>query len=1066
MEISRQKTVNRAVTTKPAAAFQMQTSKVSSPHDPAEKEASATAKRVMQRVVPESSVAYVPVGEGGFFAKSSGIHRYSAKGIFAKHKNEHLEINRKAEGPPDVSSNVSAELQSSEISGTPLPLSVRKFMEPRFNADFSKVRIETGDKAAVMNRQVGAQAFTVGNQIYFGKDRFQPETHEGKELIAHELTHTIQQGATIQRSEDPTVTQHSPVHIQRWGIIDEALDYIADKANMIPGFRMFTIVLGVNPINMSKVDRSAANILRALVEFMPGGGLIVKALDNHGVFDKVGNWVEQQVRALGLVGSSIKQALMDFVKSLGIKDAANLSGVWNRAKRIFTEPIDQIINLAKSVVSGIVQFIKDAILRPIAKLAEGTRGYDLLKAVLGKDPITGDAIPQTADTLIAGFMKLIGQEDVWNNMKKANAVPRAFAWFKGAMNQLMAFIREIPSLFMKAFKSLEIADIILLPNAFAKLASVFGGFIGNFFSWAANAVWNLLEIIFDVVSPGALGYIKKTGSALKSILKNPLPFVGNLVKAAKLGFTNFAANFGTHLKAGLIDWLTGSLPGIYIPKAFSLAEIVKFVFSVLGLTWQNIRQKLVKVVGEPAVKAMETGFNIVVTLVTQGPAAAWEQIKEQLADLKDMVIGGIQDFVIDMVVKKAVPKLIAMFIPGAGFISAILSIYDTVMVFVNKISKIIQVVTGFINSITAIAAGAIGAAASKVETTLAGLLALGINFLAGFIGLGKVADKVMGVIQKVRAPIDKALDWLINWIVTLARKLGKFIAQAGVPQDPNERLKLGKQAALAAVNRFAGKPAAEAVLTPLLSVIKTRYCFVRLDVIPRQGKWHLIGEVNPKFDEATKTLLPGAMVPPEGGQTLLVGEGNFTFALSIAGKTQIGGSLLATDYMVNERQTLEKTATEERRNAAVQANIAKLESIGVQVIRQVDAIDPASYPSGEFDIVAFNHPLVLTKDEENKTVRGGEKANIELIEGFLAAAKQKIKSGGSIIIISSRFRLQRWKLDEMAERLQLEQAVMKFVAKKFPGYKHEKTMKGESAKTVQSRDQFVVIFTIKAGIQG
>jgi hypothetical protein len=801
----------------------MQTSKVSSPHDPAEKEAAATAKTVMQTVVPESSIAYVPAGKGGFFAKSSEIHGHAGKGVFAKHKNEHLEINRKVEGPPDTSSNVSAEMQSSEISGTPLPLSVRKFMEPRFNADFSKVRIETGDKAAVMNRQVGAQAFTVGNQIYFGKDRFKPETQEGKELIAHELTHTIQQGSTIQRSEDPTVTQHTPVHIQRWGIIDEALDYFADKANMIPGFRMFTIVLGVNPINMSKVDRSAANILRALVEFMPGGGLIVKALDSHGVFDKVGNWVEQQVKALGLVGSSIKQAVMDFVKSLGIKDAANLSGVWNRAKRIFTEPIDRIIALAKSVVTGIIQFIKDAILRPIAKLAEGTRGYDLLKAVMGKDPITGDAVPQTADTLIGGFMKLIGQEEVWNNMKKANAIPRAFAWFKGAMSQLMAFIREIPSLFIKAFKSLEIADIILVPNAFAKLASVFGGFIGNFLSWAGNAVWNLLEIIFDVVSPGALGYIKKTGAALKSILKNPLPFLGNLVKAAKLGFTNFAANFGTHLKAGLIDWLTGSLPGIYIPKAFSLAEIVKFVFSVLGLSWQNIRQKLVKVVGEPAVKAMETGFKIVVTLVTQGPAAAWEQIKEQLANLKDMVIGGITDFVVDMVVKKAVPKLIAMFIPGAGFISAILSIYDTVMVFVNKISKIIQVVTGFINSITAIAAGAIGAAASKVETTLAGLLALAINFLAGFAGLGKVADKVMGVIQKVRAPIDKALDWLINWIVTMAKKLfakafGKEKGKEGEDSSANVKKK-----AKDALQARRGKVGSFEELTSIFNQVYTQF---------------------------------------------------------------------------------------------------------------------------------------------------------------------------------------------------------------------------------------------------
>ena len=138
---------------------------------------------------------------------------------------------------------------------------------------------------------------------------------------------------------------------------------------------------------------------------------------------------------------------------------------------------------------------------------------------------------------------------------------------------------------MQAFKSLEIVDIILIPRAFMKLAQRVRRLRRPLrHAGARNAVWNLLEIIFDVVSPGALGYIKKTGAALKSILKNPLPFVGNLVKAAKLGFLNFADNFLDHLKAGLIDWLTGSLPGVYIPKAFSLGEIAKFVFSVLGLT--------------------------------------------------------------------------------------------------------------------------------------------------------------------------------------------------------------------------------------------------------------------------------------------------------------------------------------------------------------------------------------------------------------------------------------------------------------------------------------------------
>lgn len=760
---------------------------VSSPSDREELEAQATGKKIARMAEPGAGSSIpAPASKPGIFRRAAAIiaRRWNAvvSPVPAAAKPV---LQRKADSPGKASPEVSAEIQGNLSSGTPLPSRVRGFMEPRFRADFSQVRIHTGDRAASLSRQLNAQAFTVGRDVFFGKDQFKPDTAEGRELVAHELTHTIQQGAAVQRSEEPTVAHRSPTMVQRLGIGD-ALNFFANKANLIPGFRMFTIILGVNPINMSRVDRSAANILRALIEFLPGGGLITQALENSGVFDKVGAWVEQQIQSLGMAGSAIKQAITAFLDSLSWSDIFDLGGVWERAKRIFTEPIDRIINFAKGLVTGIIQFIKDAILMPLAKLAEGTRGWDLLCAVLGKNPITGDPVPRNAETLIGGFMKLVGQQDVWENMKKANAIGRAWAWFQGAMSALMGFVQQIPTLAINAFKALELVDIVLVPRAFVKVAVVFGNFIGNFISWGLNAAWNLLEIIFDVVSPGALSYIKRTGAALKSILKNPLPFVGNLVKAAKQGFLNFASNFGTHLKAGLIDWLTGSLPGIYIPKAFSLQEIVKFVLSVLGLSWANVRQKLVKVVGETAVKAMETGFDIVVTLVTQGPAAAWDKIKDQLANLKDMVIGGITDFVVDMVVKKAIPKLIAMFIPGAGFISAILSIYDTIMVFVNKISQIIQVVTGFIDSIVAIAAGAIGAAATRVETTLARLLSLAINFLAGFIGLGKVADKVMGVIQKVRAPIDKALDWLVNWIVTMAKKL--FAKVFGKKDQPSKNL--------------------------------------------------------------------------------------------------------------------------------------------------------------------------------------------------------------------------------------------------------------------------------------
>src|SRR5207302_4544418 len=91
-------------------------------------------------------------------------------------------------------------------SGMPLPAGVRSFMETRLAADFSQVRIHTDADAARKSAQLSARAFTVGAHIYFGDHEFQPDSAAGKELIAHELTHTIQQGKAVQRSADTAVT--------------------------------------------------------------------------------------------------------------------------------------------------------------------------------------------------------------------------------------------------------------------------------------------------------------------------------------------------------------------------------------------------------------------------------------------------------------------------------------------------------------------------------------------------------------------------------------------------------------------------------------------------------------------------------------------------------------------------------------------------------------------------------------------------------------------------------------------------------------------------------------------
>lgn len=93
------------------------------------------------------------------------------------------------------SDNTEQLLADSKGGGSPLNSAVRAEMENGFGTDFSNVKIHTNSRAVQMNKDLGARAFTSGNDIYFNTGNYQPESHEGKKLLAHELTHTIQQAA-------------------------------------------------------------------------------------------------------------------------------------------------------------------------------------------------------------------------------------------------------------------------------------------------------------------------------------------------------------------------------------------------------------------------------------------------------------------------------------------------------------------------------------------------------------------------------------------------------------------------------------------------------------------------------------------------------------------------------------------------------------------------------------------------------------------------------------------------------------------------------------------------------
>lgn len=164
--------------------------KVSQPGDVYEQEADRVAEQVMRMPTPDP------------------IHPV----VLTKEEKVNLKIStRPVSGSAlETKDNVMAEINNiCSGSDTSLDANTKEFMEARFGYDFSSVRVHTDERAARSANSVNALAYTVGNDIVFGQRQFSPHTFEGMTLLAHELSHVIQQRgleSSIQRQSfaDPT----------------------------------------------------------------------------------------------------------------------------------------------------------------------------------------------------------------------------------------------------------------------------------------------------------------------------------------------------------------------------------------------------------------------------------------------------------------------------------------------------------------------------------------------------------------------------------------------------------------------------------------------------------------------------------------------------------------------------------------------------------------------------------------------------------------------------------------------------------------------------------------------
>ncbi|HBB30832.1 MAG TPA: hypothetical protein DDZ80_21870 [Cyanobacteria bacterium UBA8803] len=294
-------------------------------------------------------------------------------------------------GGNEASLDLESRLNASKGRGSSLAPSVRAFMEPRFGADFSAVRVHTGAEAVQMNRELGAQAFTHGSDVYFGALK----SPGNNELTAHELTHVVQQtgknqSATIRTSPDTEQLNGGDTGNERQALLKNAADVIESEG----GKAKFSYLAADPEWNSSFImfdDFPVHKLYRHLFEQW-FGSTDVESLENTTDLSVPPGWVAE-FRAKALNVQPKKPGDNDYDSYLEQKQLADLA-----------------IKLADSVAAETPaqkirrQFVQEADKR----VGTTVMSQDKIDEER-KKPASGGLTPQNFTTCIAFFSQVVGQ---------------------------------------------------------------------------------------------------------------------------------------------------------------------------------------------------------------------------------------------------------------------------------------------------------------------------------------------------------------------------------------------------------------------------------------------------------------------------------------------------------------------------------------------------------------------------------------------------------------------------------------------------------------------------------
>jgi hypothetical protein len=386
--------------------------------------------------------------------------------------------------------------------------------------------------------------------------------------------------------------------------------------------------------------------------------------------------------------------------------------------------------------------------------------------------------------------------------------------------------------------------------------------ISAFIDDPLRAIINGLLEILGIPPASFWRLVNTIESVIADIADNPMRFANNLMEALKQGFQRFFDNIGTHLINGLLNWLFSAMGnvGVTIPSDFSLKSLITFFLELMGISWARIRKLLAKHIGEQNVALIEQAWQLVSTLIAQGPQGIFEMIKDQFNPqmIIDMIIDTAIEYVKEALIKQVAIRIIGMLNPAGAIVQAIELIYKLLKWLFENAARIFSLIETIVNGVADLLAGNIGGMAEAVEKALARILPIVIDFLAGLMSLGDLPEKIAAKVKQLQNWVEKMLDRAIGWLANRAKALLRTLTGG----KPDERTPEQKQSDLDSAISEADSLVADEKLSQnavrrRLRQIKKRYKLTTLELMVQgdnttQTTMYAHGEINPAKDSNPK----------------------------------------------------------------------------------------------------------------------------------------------------------------------------------------------------------------------